>query len=69
MFYKAKQFNYLFGEKREGWMEAGDKGHDSGSGKETFAFFQPSDFFFHFIFTDLEISKGPKFSFNLLYKM
>lgn len=42
MFYKAKPFNYLFGEKREGWMEAEDKGHDAGSGKETFAFFHPS---------------------------
>lgn len=55
MFYKAKPFNYLFGEKREKWMEAGDKGHDAESGKETFAFFQPSDilFFFFFIFSSL----------------
>lgn len=49
-------------------MEAGDKGHNAESRKETFAFFQPSDRFFHFLFTDLEISKEAKFSFNLLHK-
>lgn len=34
MFYKAKPFNYLFGEKREGWMEQETKAMMQDLGKK-----------------------------------
>lgn len=48
-------------------MEAGDKGNLEK--KPLLSFNHLIFFFFRFFFTDSEISKGTKFSFNLLHKM